>query len=81
MVVAQRPVGVHGDLSAQEIGGVALELEHVEQVAIVGDMAAEPPGGGERQVRDPMPDGQVGQFGGTGTDLLLGGRREVRGFG
>ena len=45
VVVAQRPVGVDGDLGAEEISGVALELEHVEQVAVVGDVAAESPGG------------------------------------
>ena len=53
MVVAQCPVGLHGDLGAEQVGGGALELEHVEQVAVAGDVAAEPPEGGERQVGDP----------------------------
>jgi hypothetical protein len=33
MVVAQRPVGVHGDLGTEQAGGGALELEHVEQLS------------------------------------------------
>jgi hypothetical protein len=81
MVVAQCPVGVHGDLGAEQVCGSALELEHVEQVAVIGDVAAEPAEGGKRQVGDPVPGGQLDQFGGVRADLLLGGGRLVRRLG
>ena len=81
VVVAQGSVGVHGDLGAEEVSGVALELEHVEQVAVVSDMTAEPSGGGERQLRDPVLEAEFDQFGCTGTHLLLGGGWQVRRFG
>ena len=75
------PSEYSGDLGAEQVGGGALELEHVEQVAVVGDVAAEPSGGGEGQVGDAVPGGQVDAVGGTGPDLLLGGGRQVRRLG
>jgi hypothetical protein len=43
VVVVQGAVGVQGDPGAEQ-GGGGLELERVEQVAVVGDVAAEPAG-------------------------------------
>jgi hypothetical protein len=43
MVVAQRTVGEQHDLGAEQVRCGALELEHVEQVPVVTDVAAEPP--------------------------------------
>src|SRR5262249_26407762 len=46
-----------------------------------GDMAAEPAGGGERQVRDPVPGGERHQLGCLGAHLPLGRGRQVRRLG
>jgi hypothetical protein len=43
----------------------ALELEHVEQVAVGGDVAAEPARGGARQVDNAVPGGQSKQLSGV----------------
>jgi hypothetical protein len=80
VVVVQGAVGVQRDLGAEEAGGGALELEHVEQVAVVGDVAAEPTGGGEGQVGDAVPGRQADELAGVGADLLLGGRRVGEGL-
>ena len=50
-------------------------------LAGVGDVAAEPAGGGERKISDPVPGGQFDQLGATGADLLLGGGRQVQRLG
>jgi hypothetical protein len=55
--------------------------KHVEQVAVVGDVAAEPAGGGEGQVGDAVPGRQADELAGTVADLLLGGGRQVRRLG
>src|SRR5450755_848078 len=81
MVVVQGSVGVQRDLGADQAGGGALELEHVEQVAVVGDVAAEPAGGGEGQVRDSVPGRQADELAGVSADLLLGGGRQMRRLG
>lgn len=76
----QGPIGVEGDLSAEQFGGRALELEHVEQVTVAGDMAAEPAGGGEGEIGDAVPGGELDQLCGMRADLLLGGGRRVGWF-
>jgi len=81
VVISQRPVGIYGDLGAEQVGGGALELEHVEQVPVVGDMAPDPTGGGEGQAGDAVPGSQADQLGGVGADPLLGGGRQVRRLG
>jgi hypothetical protein len=42
VLVVQGDVGVHAYLGVEQAGGGALELEHVEQVAVIGDVPAEP---------------------------------------
>ena len=51
MLVAQRPVGVDRDLGAGQVPGRPLELEHLEQVPVAGDVAAQAAQRGERQGR------------------------------
>jgi hypothetical protein len=80
VVVVQGAVGVQRDLGAEEAGGGALELQHVEQVAVVGGMAAEPAGGGKGQVGDAVPGRQADELAGVSADLLLGGERQLRTF-
>jgi hypothetical protein len=77
MLVAQRPIGVQHHLGADQRSCFALELEHVEQVPVVTDVAAEPTGGGEREVSDPVPGGYLHQLGGMRTNLLLGRGRQA----
>lgn len=77
VLVAQRPVGVQRDLGAEQVAGLALELEHVEKVPVVINVAAEPTGGREGQAADPVPGCQAGQLGGTRADLLFGGGWQV----
>jgi hypothetical protein len=81
VVVGQRPVGVHGDLSAEQVGGGALELEHVEQVPVGAHVAPEPAGGGEGQMGNAVPSGEVNQLSGVQAHLLLGRVRQVRRLG
>jgi hypothetical protein len=71
LVVAERSVGVQRDFGAEQVGGGALELEHVEQVAVAGDVAAEPAGRGECQVRDAVPGGEPDQLGSVAAHLLF----------
>jgi hypothetical protein len=81
VVVVQGSVGVQRDLGAEQAGGGALELEHVEQVAVVGEVAAEPAGGGEGQVSDAVRAARLTSSRRTVADLLLGGGRQVRRLG
>jgi hypothetical protein len=81
VLVAQCPVGVEADLGAEQVAGLALELEHVEQVAVAGEVAADPAGGSEGESGDAVPGGEFAQLGGMGADLLLGGGRQVRWLG
>ena len=67
-------------LSAEQVGGGALELKHIRQVPPLGDVAAEPSWGGERQPGDPVPGSQGDQLAGMGADLLLGCRTRQRIF-
>ena len=78
MLVAQCPVGVDGDLGTEQVAGFALELEHVEQVTVAGDVAAKPAGGIEGEIGDAVPGSDAAQLGGMGADLLLGGGRQMR---
>lgn len=77
MLVAQCPVGVQRHLGADQGGCLALELEHVEEVPVVTDVASEPTWGGEREVSDPVPSGEPNQLGSIPADLLLGRGRQV----
>ena len=81
MLVVQRPIGVEGDLGAEHIGRCTLELEHVEQISVVGNVAAKSARRGEGQIRDAIPGGKLDQPGGVRAHLLLGGRRQVRWLG
>jgi hypothetical protein len=63
VVVVQGAVGVQRDLGAEQGGGGALELEHVERVAAIGDVAAELSGRGEGQVGDAVARGQADELG------------------
>jgi hypothetical protein len=80
VLVAQRPVGVDRDLSAEQVRGRPLELEHVEQVPVVGDVAAQAAGRGERQGGDAVPGSELDQFSGVRADLLLGRGRQAYGL-
>lgn len=77
MLVAQGTIGVEGDFGAEQVGGCALELEHVEQVTVVGDVAADPAWGGEGEIGDAVPGSELDQLGGMRADLVLGGGRQV----
>jgi hypothetical protein len=77
MLVAQGTIGVDGDFGAEQLGGLALELEHVEQITVMSDVAAEPAGGGESEIGDAMPGSELNQRSGMRADLLLGGGRQV----
>jgi hypothetical protein len=59
VLVAQRPVGVDRDFSAEQIRGRPLELEHAGQVPVVGDVAAQAAGRGERQGGDAVPGSEL----------------------
>ena len=77
MLVAQGAIGVEGDFGAEQAGGCALELKHVEQVTVVSDVAAEPAWGGEGEIGDAVPGSELDQLGGMRADLLLGGGWQV----
>ena len=81
MLLAQCAVGVQHQLGADQLGRLALELEHVEQVPVVADVAAESARRGERKVGDAVPGSGLHQLGGVLADLLLGRWRQVLGFG
>jgi hypothetical protein len=81
VVVAQCPVGVEADLGTEQAAGFALELEHVEQVTVVGEVAAEPAGGSEGETGDAVPGSELAQLGSMGADLQLGGGRQMRRLG
>ena len=65
MLVAQRPIGVDRDLGAGQVRGRPLDLEHAGQVPVVGDVAAQAAGRGERQGGGAIPGGELDQFGGV----------------
>ncbi len=81
MLIAERPVGVDRDFGAEQVRSRPLELEHVEQVPVVGDVAAQAPGRSERQARDPVPGSELDQLGGVRADLLLRRGGQVRWLG
>ena len=81
MLVVQRPIGVKGDLGAEHIGRCTLELEHVEQISVLGNVAAKSAWRGEGQVCDAVPGGKLDESGSVRAHLLLGGRRQVRRLG
>jgi hypothetical protein len=69
VLVAQRPVGVDRDLGAGQVRDRPLELQHLEQVPVVGDVAAQAAGRGECQGVDAVPGSELDQFGGVRADL------------
>ena len=77
MLVAQGTVGGEGELSAEQGGSRALGLEHVEQVTVPRDVAAEPARGGEGEIGDAVPGCEFDQLGGMRADLLLSGGRQM----
>ena len=81
MLVVQRPIGVEGDLGAEYIGRCTLELEHVEQISVLGNVAAKSAWRGEGQVCDAVPGGKLDESGSVRAHLMLGGRRQVRWLG
>ena len=81
MPVAQRSLGVDRDLGTEQVGSRPLELEHVEQVPVVGDVATQAAWRGEREAGDPVLGSELDQLGGVRADLLLGCGRQVRWLG
>jgi hypothetical protein len=73
---------MRGRVSA--MGGTELAAARTdgEQVAVLGDVAAELAGGGEGQAGDAVPGRRADdELAGVGADLLLGGGRQVRRLG
>lgn len=66
--------GVSGVRGPAQVGGCALNLEHAEQVAVGGDMVAEPAGLSECQAGDPVRAGEPDHLDSVRADLLFGGR-------
>jgi len=64
MRVAQHTIGAEGYFSAEQVTGRALELEHIEQITIVSDVAAKPAGGSEGEIGDTVPCSKLKQLGG-----------------
>jgi hypothetical protein len=81
VLVAQCPVGVDRALGAGQVRGRPLDLEHAGQVPVVGDVAAQAAGRGERLGGDAVPGSDLDQFGGVRADLLPGRGRQVRWLG
>jgi hypothetical protein len=77
MLVAQHSIGVEGDFGAEQVGGCALELEHVEEITVVSDVAAKPARGCEGEIGDAVPGSKLDQLSGMRADLLLEGGRQV----
>ena len=81
MLVAQRPVEVDRDFGAGQVRGRPPELEHVEQVPVAGDAAAQTAGRCERLGGDATPASELDLFGSVRADMLLGRGRQVRWLG
>ena len=81
MLIVQCPVGVEGDLGTEHIACRTLELDHVDQISAVGNVAAKSAWRGEGQVCDAVPGGKLDESGSVRAHLMLGGRRQVRWLG